>query len=222
MRAHNPSPTLAQQFAELAETSEALIQKALKSGNVGASERVPQAHDLNPWDSTTAYGDTYRTTEHEGTLGLDYDVLLRMSRVPVISAIIQTRVNQIAEFCNPQRDKYSAGYILEPREPDTEITDAIRKRMNDLTRWLETCGDGYKLGGASDFEAFVRMILRDSLTYDQCVFEILKNRKGEISGFVPVDASTIRRSATTDEEKKEGRRDWQESAFVQVINVALF
>ena len=35
---------------------------------------------------------------------------------------------------------------------------------------------------------------------------------------MPVDASTIRRAATSAEERKEGRRDWSEGAFVQVIN----
>jgi len=203
---------------EISEISEALIQKALSADKLGASSPMPQAHDLNPWDSTAAYGDTYRGTEHEGTLGLDYDVLLQMSRVPVISAIIQTRINQVAEFATPQRNKYSAGFVIGPRDADAEMTDELRERINKLTRWMETCGDGASMGGADSFESFIRMILRDSLTFDQCAFEIVRNRGGEVAGFIPVDASTIRRSAITDEEKREGRRDWEESAFVQVIN----
>jgi hypothetical protein len=218
MRTYNPAPSFEDMLRDLRETSEQILEKALKSDRVGPSSTVPQAHDLNPWDSTQAYGDTYRSSEHEGTLGLDYNVLLSMSRVPVISAIIQTRINQVAEFCVPQGDAYSAGFVIGPRDAGTEMTDEVKERVNTLTRWLETCGDGYKYGGAESFEAFIRMVLRDSLTYDQCVFEILKNRKGEISGFIPVDASTIRRSSTDDEERKQGRRDWEESAFIQVIN----
>lgn len=218
MKTHNPAPSFNEMLRDLARSSEEIIEKALNSDRVGASSPVPQSHDLNPWDSTSAYGGSYRSTEHEGTIGLDYDVLLQMARVPVISAIIQTRINQIAEFCTPQSDKYSAGFVIAPRDRDTEMTDGLRERINELTRWLETCGDGYKYGGAESFEAFIRMILRDSLMYDQCVFEILKNRKGEVSGFVPVDASTIRRATLDDEEKAQGRRDWEESAFVQVIN----
>lgn len=218
MKTYNPAPSFAEMLANLASSSEELIQKALKSDRVGASSPVPQAHDLNPWDSASAYSGVYRGTEHEGTLGLDYDVLLQMSRVPVISAIIQTRINQVAEFCTPQGDKYSAGFVISTRDGDAEIDDALRKRINELTRWLETCGDGYKYGGAESFESFVRMILRDSLTFDQCAFEILKNRKGEISGFTPVDASTIRRATVDEDERKQGRRDWEESAFTQVIN----
>lgn len=218
MKTHNPSPSYIDFLRDLAIASEDVIQKALRGGSVGENSSIPQAHDINPWDSTGAYGDTYRDSQHEGTLGLDYDVLLQMSRVPVISAIIQTRINQIAEFCNPQSNPYQAGFKLELRDADAEISEAQRKKINELTRWLETCGEGYKYGGAVDFESFIRMILRDSLVYDQCSFEILKNKKGEVTGFVPVDAGTIRRSATDTEERKQGRRDWHESAFIQVIN----
>ncbi len=218
MKTHNPRPSFTEQMREISEISETLIKKALRSENLGASSAVPQAHDINPWDSRASFGDTYRDSEHEGTNGLDYGVLLTMSRVPVISAIIQTRINQIAEFATPQRDKYSAGFVIAPRDRDAEMSDDLRTRINTLTRWMETCGDGHKLGGADSLESFLRMILRDSLTYDQCAFEVLRNRGGEVIGFTPVDASTIRRSTTSEAEREEGRRDWDEAAFVQVIN----
>jgi len=217
MKAPHPTPDYYEMMAQLAVEAEEVIQKALK-GSVGEYSKIPTAHDLNPWDSTAAYGDSFRDTTHEGTLGLDYGVLAQMARVPVVSSIIQTRINQVAEFCNPQADKFSAGFVLRPRDKSAEMTDALKAQINEMTRWLETCGDGYKYGGAYDFEAFVRMILRDSLTFDQACFEILRTRNGKINGFVPVDASTIRRAATSTEERKEGRRDWSEGAFVQVIN----
>ena len=217
MKAHNPTPNYFETMAQLATEAEEIISKALK-GQKGEYSALPTAHDLNPWDSATAYGDAYRSTEHEGTLGLDYDVLLSMAQVPVISAIIQTRINQVAEFCTPQDSPYDAGFVIAPRKKDAEIDDAMKKRIGELTAWLETCGEGYKYGGAYDFESFVRMVLRDSLTYDQAAFELMRNRKGEVVGFVPVDASTIRRASVDDEARKEGRRDWDEAAFIQVIN----
>lgn len=217
MKAHNPAPNYYEMLAQLAVESEDLIEKAMRREK-GEYSPLPNAHDLNPWDSKTAYGDAYRSSEHEGTVGLDYDVLLQMSRVPVISAIIQTRINQIAEFCTPQDSPFDAGFVIGPREKDAEVDDELKARIASLTAWLETCGEGYKHGGAYDFESFVRMILRDSLTFDQCTFELMRNRKGELVGFVPVDASTIRRASVGEEERAEGRRDWSESAFVQVIN----
>lgn len=217
MKAHNPKPNYYEMLAQLATESEDLIEKAMRREK-GEYTALPSAHDLNPWDSRTAYGDAYRSSEHEGTVGLDYDVLLQMSRVPVISAIIQTRINQVAEFCTPQNSPFDAGFVIGTRERDAEITDEIKERIASLTAWIETCGEGYKHGGAYDFESFVRMILRDSLTFDQCTFELMRNRRGELVGFVPVDASTVRRASVGEEEKREGRRAWAESAFVQVIN----
>lgn len=217
MKAHNPVPNYYEMLAQLATESEEIIAKAMK-GKQGEYSSIPTAHDLNPWDSRTAYGDAYRSTEHEGTLGLDYDMLLAMAQVPVISAIIQTRINQVAEFCTPQGSPFDAGFVIAPREAGAEVTDEMSERIKKLTAWLETCGDGHKYGGAYDFESFIRMILRDSLTYDQATFEILRNRKGEMVGFVPVDASTIRRASVDDKERKEGRRAWEEAAFVQVVN----
>ena len=217
MKAINPNPDYYDQLAEIGRLSEDIIQKAMK-GAKGEYSKLPTAHDLNPWDSTRSYGDTYRSSEHEGTYGLDYDVLHQMSRVPIISAILQTRINQVAEFCTPQIDPYTAGFKISLRDDGEEPTDAQRKQINELTRWMETCGDGYKYGGAFDFESFIRMIVRDSLMYDQCTFEIMRTRGGKVAGFVPVDASTIRRASVSKEEIKEGRREWDKSAFIQIIN----
>jgi len=217
MKVHNPAPDYYEMLAQLATESEDIIEKAMR-GQKGEYSALPTAHDINPWDSKTAFGTEIRSSEHEGTVGLDYDVLLQMSRVPVISAIIQTRINQVAEFCTPQDSPFDAGFVIGPRDKDAEVSDELKERIASLTSWIETCGDGYKHGGAYDFESFVRMILRDSLTYDQCAFELMRNRKGELVGFVPVDASTIRRASVGEEERKEGRRSWDDAAFVQVIN----
>lgn len=206
------------QLAELADISEELLQKALRTAEAGGNVE-PSAYDLDP-SNYAAYtsSDSYRGSEHEGTSQLDYDILTYMSRVPVVSSILQTRINQIAEFCIPQEDQFKAGYVIRLRDKSKEPTDEERKEMQALSNWIETCGEGYKFGGAWDFESFVRMITRDSLIYDQACFEIIKNRGGAIIGFIPVDASTIRRASVTEEEKKEGRRDWVDSAYIQVIN----
>lgn len=212
-------------LVELASISEDLIEKALRTAQAGGKIE-PTAHDLDPQDAN-AYNasNSVVTGEHEGTNQLSYDILAFMARVPVISSIIQTRVNQIAEFCIPQEDQFKAGYVIRLRDKSREPTDEENKEMQQLSRWLETCGEGYKFGGAFDFEAFVRMIVRDSLIFDQACFEIIKNRGGDLIGFIPVDASTIRRAGISEEEKKSGRRDWQDGAYIQVVHgkkVAVF
>src|SRR5690606_23441174 len=41
-----------------------------------------------------------------------YRMLYNMAKQPIISAIIRTRINQVANYCVPQKDKYSTGYVI--------------------------------------------------------------------------------------------------------------
>ena len=93
------------------------LYKALKSASEGS-----KAYELNPYDidTLTSQYSTIGTT-HQGTQGgLSYDSLRQLARVPLISAIIQTRINQIAEFARPQPDRYAAGFVIRPKSQDQE------------------------------------------------------------------------------------------------------
>ena len=178
----------------------------------------PQSWTLDPGD----YGYSYNEADvaeayHPGTFGLDYDTLRSMARVPVISAIIQTRISQVAEFGVPARGPYDIGFRIRLRDRDKEPNKRQKKEIRELTRWMCTCGD-QRIPGNVSLEDFLRMVVRDSLVFDQLCFEIVRNKGGGIAGFVPVDASTIRRAKVKDSERKRGRRIQSENAYVQVIN----
>jgi hypothetical protein len=184
------------------------------------SERppVPKGWTIDPGD----YGFQFNEADiaesfHPGTFGLDYDVLRAMSRVPVISAIIQTRINQVAEFAVPARGPYDVGFRIRLKDRDVEPNKRQKKEIRELTRWMTTCGDR-RIPGNVGLEHFLRMTVRDSLIFDQLCFETVATKGGGIAGFVPVDASTIRRAKIKDSEKKRGRRMQSERAYVQVIN----
>ena len=181
----------------------------------GAKSR---AYELNPYDvdySTNHMSGLLNDTHHGTISRLSYESLRSLARMPLISAIIQTRVNQVAEFARPQPDRYSAGFVIRQRNPDGEITDKIKAQIAALQEWLLQCGD-HSITGHSTFENFLRAITRDSLVFDQCCFEII-NRGGQPVAFKPVDASTVRRAAPTAKEIKQGQRDHKKTAFVQVI-----
>jgi len=153
----------------------------------------------------------------EGASGLDFKTLRRMSRIPLISAIINTRINQVAEFCIPQQTPYSLGYRIVLRDQTEDPSEADIKRIEEMTRWISTCGDT-RLGYDNRFETFIRKILRDSLVFDQATFEVVKTRGGKIAGLLAVDASTVRRAKLSDKERKAGRYDPVKTGYVQVIN----
>ena len=197
---------------EIKDTLEAF---GLVKGAAGQSK----AYELNPYDVEFTGSQTVGvlSDRHHGTVaGLSYDSLRALARMPLVSSIIQTRVNQIAEFARPQPDRYSAGFVIRTRNPQAELTDKIKAQVAAITEWLLKCGDP-SIVGYTTFEAFLRAIVRDSLIFDQCCFEIV-HRGGRPAAFKPVDAATIRRAMPTEEEKKQGKRNPKKTAFCQVID----
>ncbi len=178
----------------------------------------PQSWTLDPEDYSYQYNEAdIAEPYHPGTFGLDFTTLRAMARVPVISAIIQTRINQVAEFSVPARKPYDVGFKIRMLDHDQEPNRRQRKEMSELTQWVARCGDR-RIPGVVNFESFLRMVVRDSLIFDQLCFELIPNKAGGVAGFVPVDASTIRRAKISDAEREGGRRVQTRNAYVQVIN----
>jgi len=193
------------------------LEKAQKTAGESVSAHRT-AQDLPPASSFSAYmADTTSSSSHQGTRGMDYDLLRSMSRVPIISSIIQTRCNQVAEFSSPQSDPYSVGFKIRVKDRTAEPTSDQRDRIRRLTDWIQTCGYGNEFGYASTFDAFLRMLTRDSLMFDQACFEVVRNRVGHVIGMIPVDASTIRRATPSEREVQAGQVDWNSTAYVQVM-----
>jgi len=179
---------------------------------------TPSAYDLDMESAHTSLADMgMGTPHHQGTIGLEYNVLRQMARVPLISAILHTRINQIAEFCLPQKDPYSLGYKIALRESTKSPSRAATKQIQEYTQWWSTCGDP-RLSYDDRLEVFVRKIMRDSLIFDQACFEIVKTRGGKVAGLVAVDGSTIRRAPLLETEKEAGRRSWGKTGYVQLLD----
>jgi len=203
----------------------------LKAGPVAdrnEETRLPEPQSLNMAPTGGMYSmqtlDEVVSDVHPGTVGVDYWTLMNISRVPVIGAIIQTRIQQVAEFAVPQKSPYSSGYRIVLKDSDQKATKASKKRAKEIMAVIEDAGGVYGPGG---FEPFVRMLMRDSLTYDQANFEILRTRglgnKGrDLVGYVPVDASTIRK-ARPKGSKKDGKTgrwypDAEKVAYIQTVD----
>lgn len=114
--------------------------------------------------------------------------LRMMANSPIISAIINTRMNQVAAFCLPRSDDYALGYEITPVDKkgfDIQMQDNLRG-------WVGSMGiKGY---GESLLETFARKFMRDSLVLDQACAEIVKSRNGQPAYVVCVDAASIKRT----------------------------
>jgi len=138
---------------------------------------------------------------------MSYALLRNMGRTSIINAVIKTRINQVASFAEPQRDKYSLGYKIQKRanfagEEQKELTTLERKEIDGIMNFLENCGRNNKWDG-DDFDAFIRKITRDSLVYDQSCFEVVRDRRGLPVEFFAIDGASIRIAQSYEDAKEE-------------------
>lgn len=125
---------------------------------------------------------------------LSYSTLNRMSKAPVINSIIKTRKNQIADFAEPQENKYSNGFVIRKKTKfgeEQKMSNRDRKIAFSLTEFLLRGGNAGSWR-SDDFDIFIRKLVNDSLIFDQCTFECVRNRRGVLEFYTATDASTFR------------------------------
>jgi hypothetical protein len=145
---------------------------------------------------------------------LSYQLLRKISyRNGVIASIINTRINQCGLFATPYIEPNDRiGYTIEPRErkykflmkqanPNKKVPNITVEEVRDIaeiSEFIDNCGTvetKMKDPQRDDFGTFLRKIIRDSLTFDQLCFEIVKDpSSGKPSAFYAVDSGTIRLS----------------------------
>lgn len=150
---------------------------------------------------------------------LSYTTLKRMSKTPIINSIIKTRKNQVADFAEPQENKYSTGFVVRKKFKEGEEQKMDRKDKKiayAITDFLMR-GGSVSQWDYDDFDTFIRKIVEDSLVYDQMTFECIRNRRGQLESFIATDASTFRISDSyfdkdydNDFFKRSGADVWQD------------
>ncbi len=191
--------------------------KGVKPGDaalIEANRAEPKVHNVDPL--ILGFEDTSSplySAFHPGALGLDYRQLIAMSRVPVISGIINTRINQVADFCMPQSSPYELGFRVALRDRKAKMTAAAERRSTEIENVLMVAGGRW---GPGNMELAVRAMMRDSLTYDQLNAEVLHNRLGKPCGYVPSDATTIRLAKPKDAARARGQA-WPEPGEPEMV-----
>ena len=133
---------------------------------------------------------------------LDYSKARQICNAdPVISAIIQTRVNQVGTFAVPRVDRYKCGFKIKLRDNEKRPNAAQKKKIKEMERFIMNCGyeesvyDTPDIKKKDSFEAFLRKVTRDTLTFDQCLPSgtlIETNR-----GYIPIEDVVVGDVVTT-------------------------
>jgi HK97 family phage portal protein len=210
---------LDEQQAKIAIERNLTLEKALKSGDVDAifkAQKYAQQFQRIGGQMQRSDGmksmvlDPFITAGSQGYFDkvsqLSYDLLRGASRAPIIRSIINTRKDQVAEYCKPQEDKYSKGFIFKKKgvKDEDEYTDADKRVMDQLTEFIMSCGntdqDSDKWDPDANFEIWVRKMVEDSLALDQACSEVVTTRAFEPYLFRHVDGATIRIADSYDNE----------------------
>ena len=157
---------------------------------------------------------------------LSFDMLRAMGRTLIIKPIIETRKEQVLEFCSPQKDKYSTGFVIRPKKQKVkdgkiQLTKAQEKRIEELTEFILNCGNGGREWSGDNFHTFTRKYLTDSLAMDQATAEVVTDKRGIPVEFFATDGSTYRvadsyREASEENLKPEEEINGYHPAYVQV------
>ena len=215
-----------------------LLEKGMKSNNpetvIAANkmwEDIQQRHpsgvksllfDPNDWATGTGY-------KHK-RFSLSFGTLRKMSKTPVIRAIIGTRQTQVSAFATPQASKYDTGFVIRKKkehysEEAPKVNAKDKKMILWLTDFILNCGTESNKWHGDNFKTFLNKVVEDSLSLDQACFEVVRSRGGKKmpSEFLAVDAATIRLAETYDEDevnmniKKKAIKGYLPS-YVQVID----
>lgn len=213
-----------------------LVEEGLKSkspNDILTAQRVLQGIEhrkegnkksfvIDPLDFNNSFG--YKDKPYS----LSYGTLKAMAKTPIINAIIKTRKNQIADFAEPQSDKYSTGFVIKkkrrPGEEEVENTPEDWAEIERIQEFIMNCGVNNSWEN-DDFETFIRKIVDDSLTYDQMTFEVVRDNRGMPYEFFATDGSTFRVADSYDDDTYEGTEKEQVKgyypSYVQVYQGAV-
>lgn len=209
-----------------------IIEKAAKSDNpediIAASKAMAKIQEKKSGQPTKAF--FIDPLEFNANLGykdkpfsLTYTTLKRMSGTPIINAIIKTRKNQVADFAEPQADRYSTGFVIRKKVKngiESKMDSKDKKIANYIQEFILNCGSRYTWTN-DDFDTFIRKIVEDSLIYDQLTFECIRNRRGQLERFIATDAATFRMADTAFHDdyvnpqfKQKGSQIWYNKGIV--------
>lgn len=163
------------------------------------SRNAPVPTDKAGEDPKSLFFDPFAVLEQLGyrekPTPITYATLKSMTwRMPIVRAVINLRVHQMAAFCRPAHTRYDTGFKLQLRDRDAKPTAADKKWAQQMSALLQRTGITDNPRGRTGFESFTRQFMQDSLMYDQGTFEIVPNRKGEPAEWYAVDGSTIRKA----------------------------
>lgn len=111
----------------------------------------------------------------------------------LISSIIQCRVDTAARFSRPEHRRHEMGFRVVKREKDSDYSQVERDEIAMLEDFIYNCGrrEGVPTEDKILFGEFLKLTIRDALTFGHVAVEKVKTRQGGLHRFRPRPAESI-------------------------------
>lgn len=182
------------------------VRKELESLNKGDPDQIPEKPDTMPQDDDPEIGrkaivtDPFFTQQSQQTI-----FTYRLSRLSnktlkdvsmrdwLVSSIVQNRVNTLSRFARRQTRKFDMGYRVVKKDQAEEYSPEEKKEIENLEEFIYNCG---RIQNTPDddrllFNDFIKMIVRDAITFGNITVEKVRTRRGALHRFRPVPAESI-------------------------------
>jgi hypothetical protein len=108
------------------------------------------------------------------------------------SSIIQNRVDTFIRFGRPTHDKYKMGYKFVRRD-NQQLTKEDREKIEHLEKFIYNCGNTENVpsGDTMNFGEYLKLTVRDALTFGYVGTEKVLTRSGALHRFRPLPAETL-------------------------------
>jgi hypothetical protein len=178
-------PHLSEQ--DILTTLQDTFQKSVDGPSKDMADGKPKSFLFNPFTYTDSL------THKQLISGVSYGTLHEMVRQSqIISAIVNTRINQVSSFARVPRTKHALGFRVQKKDMSKPMTEAEKKKAKKYEQFIVNCGEGDASHQRDYFEQFIRKTARDRLIVDQVNFERVFTRGGQLHEFVSVDSASIR------------------------------
>jgi hypothetical protein len=169
------------------------------------ADAIPEKPDTMSEDDNPQYGskavltDPFFTQQSQQTLykhkvsRLSNKTLKDVSlRDWLVSSIIQNRLDTLLRFSRPQIKKFDMGFRIVKHDDQEDITKAEQSEIKNLESFIYNCG---RLANTPDddkmlFGQFIKLVVRDALTFGHIAVEKIKTRRGALHRFRPIPAES--------------------------------
>jgi hypothetical protein len=111
----------------------------------------------------------------------------------IVSAIIQSRLDTVLRFSRPSHERFKEGFRFVLKDYHKELTPEDKENIASLEDFIYNCGRTKNLAKSDRmlFGTFLKMTLRDALSFGHIAVEKVLTRRGGLHNFRPLPGESV-------------------------------